>query len=511
MPLDQHPDDEGTSAQIDAALERKLTERLGQIQERLDQSVQQRIQGDRAFIKDTIGVAFKVAGFAVALVVVLLGILGWKTFADVRKAMVDAATQKAQLYFDTQEGKHIIDSAIDRSVLNSYLILMQTEKARLGRFTIDDYDVQRLLNLVKSTDTDRATFGSAASVLIYASPKKSSIKAEVGEAFADLIAAKGKDKKWIESNFEKRCLLLENLNETRFSEGQVQNACRDLLSDTAAISPQSLAIESAAITYLGTTQDKDASDKLEELAEKGKELGAEALNALAKIDSGNKVLARWIGELKENSNPSIEKAATALVLSEGLTDTETRLKVVDFAARHCRLASSLTKTVRGGVKRQLMAIDPVVGKASLPFETTFVVNQDGWSAAVKGLLKKYAQQPNLDDFGRVVRWLTVKDYGSEKYQLEHPGTKIKFRPDISVRIMLGGNAAIKLDSGEIVDRRAAPSGVMLSSADETQPGKTPGQMMITWVDAQQQQRQGNLSSFENAQDLEFKPNNTGPF
>src|SRR5437868_8983125 len=124
MPPNLDPDHERTSELIDNELERKLLERLGQIQERLDQRVQEKTQSDREFIKDTIGVAFKVAGFAVALVVVLLGILGWKTLADVRKAMTDAATERAQRYFDTQQGQHIIDSAIDRSVMNSYLIQM---------------------------------------------------------------------------------------------------------------------------------------------------------------------------------------------------------------------------------------------------------------------------------------------------------------------------------------------------------------------------------------------------
>ena len=94
---------------IDTEIERKINERLTELQERLDQRVQETIREDRKFVKDTIGVAFKIAGVAGAIVVAFLGILGWKTFGDVYKAMTDAAAKKAGEYFSTPQGRRIID------------------------------------------------------------------------------------------------------------------------------------------------------------------------------------------------------------------------------------------------------------------------------------------------------------------------------------------------------------------------------------------------------------------
>src|SRR5437773_11811940 len=236
MSPNENSKSEQLSQSIDAEIERKLSERLRELQEGLDERVQEKIQGDREFIKDTIGVAFKVAGLAVALVVVLLGILGWKTFADVHKAMTDAATERAQRYFDNQEGRNIIDSAIDRSVLNSYLIqmaLVDADKSLRQQFRgIENPDVNRLLRIVNRAEMKDTTNVDSATNLLMKGARQEMIS-EVGGAFADLIAAKGKDLKWIESNSWKRRRLLDKLNETRFSDDQVKTACRELLSTAA--------------------------------------------------------------------------------------------------------------------------------------------------------------------------------------------------------------------------------------------------------------------------------------
>src|SRR5947208_4906765 len=113
MPPNENPKSEQLSQSIDAEIERKVSERLKELEERLDQRVQASIRDDRAFVKDTIGVAFKVAGFAVALVVVVLGALGWKTFSDVHKTTIDTATaiatQITDDHFKGPDGKRITE------------------------------------------------------------------------------------------------------------------------------------------------------------------------------------------------------------------------------------------------------------------------------------------------------------------------------------------------------------------------------------------------------------------
>src|SRR5438067_65747 len=112
MPSSEDPKSGEGSRSIDVEIERKVSERLREIEEQLDQRVQETIHEDREFIKDTIGVAFKVAGFAVALVVIVLGALGWKTFSDVDKTIKETAKgtakEKAEGYFLTPDGKRIM-------------------------------------------------------------------------------------------------------------------------------------------------------------------------------------------------------------------------------------------------------------------------------------------------------------------------------------------------------------------------------------------------------------------
>src|SRR2546427_8529879 len=118
MPPNENPKSEQLSQSIDAEIERKVSDRLKELQEQLDRRVQETIRDDRAFVKDTIAVAFKIGGFAVGLVVVVLGAVGWKTFADVHKTMTEAAAE----YFKGPKGREIIDSTLDRSMLDSCLI-----------------------------------------------------------------------------------------------------------------------------------------------------------------------------------------------------------------------------------------------------------------------------------------------------------------------------------------------------------------------------------------------------
>jgi hypothetical protein len=494
MPLNQNPDHEGASEQIDTDLELKLAKRLRQIEESLDQRIQEKIQSDREFIKDTIGVAFKVAGFAAALVVLLLGVLGVKTYFDVQNAMVNKAKEVAEGQFKSPEGRHIIDSAIDRSVLNSYLIQMalaQVDKS-WRPFTVEDYDIERLERLVK--DADENTSKSAANALIFASSRNPAILPEVGKAFAGLFT--GSDEKKIE-------WLLERLNEAHLSQDPVKRACRDLLSGTASVE-----VQKAAIKHLATTHDHNALDQLKELAEKGKDLSDYARIALAKIEPYND--DKWIGDLEQTPTHSIETVVAALEMSEMSTpepdDWYACLKLVRFASRHCYL------TFRGFPRtNNLYALNPADLKAKpVPVAATTVVDRaDGWSKAVLWLLELDAANDNLDDFRRLVRWLTIEDTSYAQARPAQPEVKTRMFPEISVKIMLTGNSVIKSESGEIINKQAAPDGVILFPADETQGAKMSEQILINWVDAQQEQKHGILSKFENAKNLQFKRQERG--
>src|SRR5438874_13124122 len=164
MPASEDQNSGQLSQPIDVEIERKVSERLREIEEQLDQRVQETIHDDREFIKDTIGVAFKVAGFAVALVVIVLGALGWKTFSDVDKTIKETAKatakEKAEGYFLKPDGNHIMDDVVNRAVLDSYLVQIKLLDAQEAadkasgvkrvplRFAIQKYDVSRLLDII---------------------------------------------------------------------------------------------------------------------------------------------------------------------------------------------------------------------------------------------------------------------------------------------------------------------------------------------------------------------------
>ena len=518
----ENPKSEQLSQSIDAEIERKLSERLREVQESLDQRVQKTTHDDREFVKETIGVAFKIAGIAVAIVVFVLGVLGWKTYDAINKAVTDAAANKANEYFSTPQGRRIIDSTLDRSVLDSYLIriaLMKTDTASYKDLKMDDYDAERLLRIVNSDKVDDATFESAADVLIVAfgSPGRTgtAMLTEVGEAFAVFISAKNKDAKWLERNRTKRAWLLGKLSQSSFSEDQIKTACRELISSDA---PNEFKL--GAIMYLGTVKDNDALDKLVDIALTGKDLRLSALLALAKINPKNEVLTKWIAELDRTPAPAFETVVAALEMSGVLiSDNDTRLKLMDFASRHSRLAVSAwlgsnsllgyTMALGSETKKALdylIVFDPAAPRTSKQIISSVIIDRedDNWSAPANGLLEKYAQQQDLKDFLRFVTWLTMQDYIASKTGLKRP-------PVLGVKILLSEDSEIHLKNGETANRQSAPNGVFVSAIGPEANSNASDQLQIKWIDAKQEAKSAVVLGFKNAGAFRFKCANNAEF
>jgi hypothetical protein len=501
MPPNEDPKSEQVSQSIEAEIERKVSERLRELEERLDQRVQASIRDDRAFVKDTIGVAFKVAGFAVAVVVVVLGVLGVKTYSDVRNAAKRAAENITDHYLQTPDGKRITESALDRAMLDSYLVriaLMNADNAK-KELMIDDSGIDRLLRIVKNPDADRVTFDSAAKVLIRVleGPDRlrlgESMVSEVGETVAVFISARDKDAKWLERNRGRRSSLLRQLSESsgvrqdgtlRFSDDQIKTACRELISSDA---PNEFKMQ--AMMYLGANRDRDALEKLVELAEKGKELADDALLAVAKIDPKNDVVKKWLDELTGITSAPAKTISTALKISEAWpqseADRDTPIKLVEFASRHSRLFLYPPQP-----DYILMECDEP-RRLFIP-STILFDEKDGWTKIVDGALRSSAQQPDLKEFGWFLRWLTMKNYMPPR------------TPVVSVKLLVAQNSTITLEGGEIIDRRSAPNGVVVVPEEETKDGKPSEQIKIVWTDAEKQQRSSILTKFENAKDLRFR-------
>ena len=463
MPPNEDLNSEQLSQSIDAEIERKISGRLKELEERLDQRVQASIHDDREFVKDTIGVAFKVAGFAVALVVVVLGALGWKTFSDVHKTTVDTATRRATEitddHFQSPDGKRITESVLDHAVVESYLVRFARLDAynwpTSARIKIADSDVDRLLRIIKSDDTTDTDFESAAYVLMRGTVTTTSDKGKIIKSF---ITAKGKDEEWRNANKEKRRWLLKTLKESPVPDKEIMDACRQLIS-----SDDKNEFKLPAITYLGATlgatkdqdKDQDAFDKLAELAEQGKELSDEAVLAVAKIEPKSDVVKNWIAALDTISNPPAEKIATALEISEAWKENpdalNTRLQLIEFAARHSQLfidAFRLRREKRG--TPEYIFVDGTARSKSPPTipSTILFQGEDWWTKTVNDRLTEYAKSEDLSNFRRFIRWLTVKE-------LHWPSRG----PVVSVKLDLKNSAAVALEDGEIVDKQSARTGL----------------------------------------------------
>jgi len=453
------------SPEMDAKIERSVAEHINELHEQLDERIQKQIQGDRAFVKDTVGVAFRVAGAAVALVVIVLGAWGWKTFGDIYNAMLGAASKTASDQFSSREGKQIIDATLDRSVLNSYLIqiaLLKTDNSQ--RFRIEDFDADRLLRVVKNTDTDDVTFESAAKILITALARggKSNLRismiSDVDETFASFITAKDKGDKWIANNYEKRVWLLNELNETGFSHDLVKTAYRDLL-DTSAQAD----LRRAALRNVGRVRDREALSKLVQIATTSNELHLDALVTIAQIEADNKLIADWVSGLDKLATPSSDEIVAGLKISASLYKSrrDAAIKLIQFAVRHSVLMTRhrlVTTTENAPLEdvyviplSELDNIKIVQGFSPTPT----LVQGERWAGAVTELLEKLASQADLTDFRALVTWLTPMDEMELRFKQNFQ------RPVWFVVASMSQDATILLEGGGKVDRSSAPKGVLI--------------------------------------------------
>jgi hypothetical protein len=497
------------SEEIDAKIERRVAQHISELHEQLDERIRKQIQGDRDFVKDTVGVAFRVGAGAVTLLVVVLGALGWKNIGEITNDLVLTVKREVQAQFATSEGKQIIDSVLDRAVLNSYLTqmaLLKTDKAQ--RFRIEDHDADRLLRIVKNAETDNVTFEAAAKVLITALSQEGpgtlrfALVSDICETFAGLITAKGRDEKWLANNYQKRMWLLTELSETGFSHDLLRVAYRDLL-DTSA----SLPLRQAAVENIGKVRDSQALAKLVQLVSTNSDLRLNALVAIARIESGNKTLADWTANLDKVSAPSVQELIAGLKISRNLYESNrtASMKLVQLAASHSYL---LTTTVSESLLERrlqdrvfvvpLMKLNSMTNAESVSPAAILVDQDNSWTLPVQELLENFARQNDLKEFRTFVTWLTP----GSLVELS-PKSRVRQRPLFAVEISISKNAAIVLESGVKLDRSSAPNGVWLS-ADRRVIDKVSGQLLVMDSQGDDGTTFGVLSSFENAGDLGFR-------
>jgi hypothetical protein len=511
MPLKKSHPDEAVARDIDSKIEQAVTDHISKLHEQLDQRIQKQSLDDRAFVKDTVGVAFRIAGGAVALVVIVLGALGWKNLAEIQKEMVNAAREKAEAQFVSPEGKQVIDSALDQSVLNSYLT--QMELLKMGKITglsIDDFDANRLLRIAKKTETDHVTFQSAVRVLITVLDQGGSgtlrlaLASNIYDTFADFIAAKGRDGKWLANNSQKRMWLLNQLSETRFNHELLKSAYRDLVDTSAP-----LALRQAVVKNIGIIRDSEGLKKLIPLVAPGSDLRPDALLAIARIENDNKTLTNWISNLDTVAAPSVDEIVSALKISEVLQDSndDAAGKLIQFAARHSITAIPLKVAMLRKVgdpfpKELLFALTDLKSKNLGVFPLAAIRRGGLWINAVNTLLKESAEQKDLKDFQDLVTWLLPVNESDLKYTVSEAGS-------LALHVSLH-DAVMVLDNGKRIDGYLLPKGVSLRPERWKEQTQGEGKMwvrsngLVVWgtIDGTPA-RFGLLSSLEKAHSLEI--------
>lgn len=493
--------EESLREQIKEGIARTIPEVTAKLRSEVNESLKERVEADRAFIKDTIGVSFKIAGAAVALVVVILGFSSWKTFGDVKTAIIDTAKITTRNELETPETKRSVEAILDRAVLDSYLVrlaLRRTQKADDKPIRIADFDANRLIRMVKRAGTDSDTFKSAIEVLSSLisedahDGRQKELAADIGAAFAELVAAKDPLLIWISKDSEKRKLIIGKAREREFADENIQSACRGLLN-----SDSKLELQESAIAYLSAVRDPQAVKLLSDLVASS-DLSFPAVLGLARIKPDHDAIGKWTANLKTMQKPPLQVVGTALDLSRVLAESKNQqaLTLLDFAWRGSRLSTVLNPPsfiVSQEGDQRLLRLDR---------ETLFDDTDDG-SWPVIELLQRYAVNSPSMDFHRFVAWLT-----SDAMQTARRISPLSFarsaRSPIAVAVDLSGGGLLKLPGGRNLTETSVSGTVLLRVSAAAPNAQNPNPVEVFWTDAEgRQPRKERVVAFGNSEKLSF--------
>jgi hypothetical protein len=176
-------------------------------------TVREEIERDHAALSESFAIVGKFAAGAVTFLTIALGVLGWKTCADVEHNATEAVASHLKLDDAESPLRRELRDIVDKALLESYVIQMRPSRTSVThQGKVERAHVSRLVRLVTDERSELSTFSAAVYVLTADEELLSEEggNTPVGAILTSLMSAKD-DYKWIATQSGKRRYLLERL------------------------------------------------------------------------------------------------------------------------------------------------------------------------------------------------------------------------------------------------------------------------------------------------------------
>lgn len=128
---------------------------------------QERIKGEREFVIGTLKVALWVVGIAIAFVAGAAAFFGWQRFEAIQNELRDYAKREVARYLEKEFEIDELDRQYGEALVRTLRsrLLVELDKNSRSHFDISNSQVERLLEILLSADTQELVFYEALGVL----------------------------------------------------------------------------------------------------------------------------------------------------------------------------------------------------------------------------------------------------------------------------------------------------------------------------------------------------------
>lgn len=295
-----------------------------ELREEIDQRVRDHIDRTKAWLETIVGWSIKIVAIGGALVILALGLLGYRNFSDLgtrlteitkdveRQAKDAIAAQKPAMDKKIDEASAAatktldekIQHQLDQAVVSVLLAKWQSQKGdRFARLDLDTWETERLVAIVRNDKTKTETLLAALQILARAKPMDTVVLDEEIEKL--LVAFIGAEKVERANEPRLRALLRWLVKQNRPT---LAPPVRVLL--TRASTEETLKMD--AVRFLSAVRDDEALQWVEREIGKAKDkLQQEMLVALAKGKPGSPAVTNWITTTIQKPELELEEAYTA--------------------------------------------------------------------------------------------------------------------------------------------------------------------------------------------------------
>ncbi|MBV9220498.1 MAG: hypothetical protein JOY94_13865, partial [Methylobacteriaceae bacterium] len=263
------------------------------------QSIEKRLSEDREFITGVLGLAAKICGISLVLVIGVFGFFGYKDIASIddriNKNVSDKIKEKADTFSTIFEKD--FQSLTDEALITSYTIQFAAPVKRFQRRpTILPTHLQRFIQILTNENSESKITDPLYDLLSDTSHDGNS--AVLNKELLEMVSGSGPFG-WIKKNPEKLSKAIDLLT----SRSDKTNP--DLISKYLLEEGTAPAVRDSAIMYAEMVQDKSVLPILNKmLADEGRNPKLDVLFAVSSLDPTNKTVMEWLKQLETKPNNS---------------------------------------------------------------------------------------------------------------------------------------------------------------------------------------------------------------